>query len=94
MARPAEAIEIGREERASRPLNGAWRLSFNFGWGAVRQESRIMQNVGPHTMPDGPQRISYDDVIWSLPLNKMPQHVSRNAQFYKDWLAHPDYDEY
>ena len=30
-------------------LNGAWRLSFNFGWGPVRQESRIMQNPGPHT---------------------------------------------
>ena len=28
-------------------LNGAWRLSFNFGWGPVRQESRIMQNPGP-----------------------------------------------
>jgi len=27
-------------------LNGAWRLSFNFGWGPVRQESRIMQNPG------------------------------------------------
>lgn len=24
-------------------LNGAWRLSFNFGWGPVRQESRVMQ---------------------------------------------------
>ena len=31
-------------------LNGGWRLSFNFGWGPVRQESRIMQNPGPHTM--------------------------------------------
>ena len=30
-------------------LNGGWRLSFNFGWGPVRQESRIMQNPGPHT---------------------------------------------
>ena len=27
-------------------LNGGWRLSFNFGWGPVRQESRIMQNPG------------------------------------------------
>src|SRR5919106_1505646 len=27
-------------------LNGAWRLSFNFGWAPVRQESRIMQLVG------------------------------------------------
>ena len=32
-------------------LNGGWRLSFNFGWGPVRQESRIMQNPGPHTLP-------------------------------------------
>ena len=75
-------------------LNGAWRLSFNFGWGTVRQDSRIMQNVGAHTMPGGPQRISYDDVIWSFPLNKMQQRVGRNDQFYKDWLAHPDYDDY
>ena len=29
-------------------LNGGWRLSFNFGWGPVRMESRIMQNPGPH----------------------------------------------
>ena len=36
-------------------LNGGWRLSFNFGWGAVRQESRIMQNVG---RPDRPVRSS------------------------------------
>ena len=36
-------------------LNGGWRLSFNFGWGPVRQESRIMQNTGPHTL-DGHAR--------------------------------------
>ncbi len=75
-------------------LNGAWRLSFNFGWGAVRQESRIMQNVGPHTMADGPDAINYDTVLPTLPLNKMQTLVGRNAQFYKDWLAHPDYDDY
>ena len=32
-------------------LNGGWRLSFNFGWGPVRMESRIMQNPGPHSRP-------------------------------------------
>ena len=36
-------------------LNGAWRLSFNYGWGAVRQESRIMQNTGQHSMAGGPE---------------------------------------
>ena len=75
-------------------VNGGWRLAFNFGWGPVRQESRIMQNTGPHSMADGPEGISYDKVIWHLPLNDMQGLVGRNAQFYKDWLAHPDYDAY
>jgi putative CocE/NonD family hydrolase len=74
-------------------LNGAWRLSFNFGWGPVRMESRIMQNPGPHTIV-GVDRIHYDRVQWHLPLNTMPQLVGRKARFYDDWLAHPDYDDY
>ncbi|HSB62504.1 MAG TPA: hypothetical protein VLI67_12340, partial [Vicinamibacteria bacterium] len=53
-------------------LNGGWRLSFNFGWGPVRQESRIMQNPGPHTV-DGLRAIHYDQVQWHLPLNTMQQ---------------------
>ena len=74
-------------------LNGGWRLSFNFGWGPVRQESRIMQNPGPHTV-NGVRAIHYDQVQWHLPLNTMQQMVGRNARFYDDWLAHPDYDAY
>jgi putative CocE/NonD family hydrolase len=74
-------------------LNGGWRLSFNFGWGPVRQESRIMQNPGPHTVP-GLRAIHYDDVQFHLPLNTMQQRVGRHARFYDDWLAHPDYDAY
>ena len=34
-------------------LNGGWRLSFNFGWGAVRQESRIGQNPRLHWSDSG-----------------------------------------
>ena len=74
-------------------LNGGWRLSFNFGWGPVRQESRIMQNPGPHTI-DGLEAIHYDEVQKHLPLRTMQQLVGRHAKFYDDWLAHPDYDEY
>jgi putative CocE/NonD family hydrolase len=74
-------------------LNGGWRLSFNFGWGPVRQESRIMQNPGPHTVA-GLRKVHYDHVQWHLPLNAMQQEVGRNARFYDDWLAHPDYDAY
>jgi putative CocE/NonD family hydrolase len=74
-------------------LNGAWRLSFNFGWGPVRMESRVMQNPGPHTAT-GVRTIHYDHVQWHLPLNTMQQVVGRRARFYDDWLRHPDYDDY
>jgi putative CocE/NonD family hydrolase len=74
-------------------LNGAWRLSFNFGWGPVRQESRIMQNPGPHTVA-GLHAIHYDEVQRHLPLDSMQQLVGRNARFYNDWLANPDYNDY
>ena len=75
-------------------VNGGWRLAFNFGWGPVRQESRIMQNPGPHTMAGGPDGTAYDNVVWHLPLSEMQGLVGRDAEFYKDWLAHPDYDDY
>lgn len=75
-------------------LNGGWRLSFNFGWGPVRQESRIMQNTGMHTMAGGPEALNFDAMQRHLPLSDMQRLAGRNAQFYKDWLAHPDYDGY
>jgi uncharacterized protein len=74
-------------------LNGGWRLSFNFGWGPVRMESKIMQNYGPHTQA-GVEAMHYDRVQWHLPLNTMPKIVGRKARFYDDWIAHPDYDDY
>ena len=75
-------------------LNGGWRLSFNYGWGAVRQESRIMQNTGQHSMPGGPQSLAYDTVLWHLPLIDMPELLGRHTGFYKEWIQHPDYDDY
>lgn len=75
-------------------VNGGWRLAFNFGWGPIRQESRIMQNTGMHSMAGGPESISYDNMVWHLPLNTMQELAGRNAQFYRDWIAHPDYDDY
>jgi putative CocE/NonD family hydrolase len=75
-------------------LNGGWRLSFNFGWGPVRQESRIMQNTGPHGLSGGMTPLNFDVLQRHLPLSGMQQLAGRNAQFYKDWIAHPDYDAY
>ena len=74
-------------------LNGGWRLSFNFGWGPVRQESRIMQNPGAHTI-DGVRAMHYDQVQKHLPLRTMQGLVGRRAKFYDDWLANPDYNDY
>jgi len=74
-------------------LNGGWRLSFNFGWGPVRQESRIMQNTGAHTL-EGVNAIHYDHLQRHLPLSTMQQLAGRDAQFYDDWLANPDYNDY
>ncbi len=75
-------------------VNGGWRLAKNLGWGAVRQESRIMQNTGQHTMEGGPERISYDYALWHLPFLKIQNVLGRDAFFYKNWIDHPNYDDY
>ena len=75
-------------------LNGGWRLSFNFGWGAVRMESRVMQNPGPHDIAESGEAMSYERLQWHLPLTDMPRLAGRNQRFYQDWLEHPDYDSY
>lgn len=75
-------------------LNGAWRLAFNFGWGPVRQESRIMQNTGIHGGKEAPESQRYGPVVRSLPLIAMQELLGRHARFYTDWIRHPDYDEY
>jgi hypothetical protein len=75
-------------------LNGAFRLSLAFGWGPVRQESRIMQNTGMHTMPDGPDGLSFEKILWHLPLSEMPKLAGRRAAFWDDWLRHPEYDDF
>ncbi len=75
-------------------FNGGFRLSLAFGWGPVRQESRIMQNVGVHSLDDGLESLSFDRILWHLPLQDMQRLAGRHARFYQDWLAHPDYDDY
>lgn len=74
--------------------NGAWRLSFNLDWGAIRMESRVMQNLLPHSKVGGPTTISLATILGHLPITGMQSLAGRNAAFFKDWIAHPDYDEY
>ena len=74
-------------------LNGGWRLSFNFGWGPVRMESKIMQNYGPHTRPAS-RRCTTTACSGICRSTRCRRCVGRKAKFYDDWIAHPDYDDY
>ena len=53
-----------------------------------------MQNTGIHAEKDAPESQRYDKVISSLPLIGMQELLGRHAQFYTDWIRHPDYDDY
>jgi putative CocE/NonD family hydrolase len=53
-----------------------------------------MQNTGQHSLPGGPKSLSYDTVLWHLPLVDMPELLGRHTRFYKNWIDHPDYDDY
>ncbi len=73
---------------------GAWRLAFNFGWCAIRQETRVMQNDYIHRPRGGPEELSYERILWTLPLQDMPRAVGRESTIYRTWMAHPSYDDY
>ena len=76
-------------------LNGAWRLSFNYGWGVVRMPNRIMLPQYWHTESFAPPELKYEKVLQHLPLNDGDTMSAGYAvQFYRDWVAHPDYDAY
>ena len=51
-----------------------------------------MQNTGIHT--DGVEEMSFETILWHLPLNDMQELAGRHAQFYQNWLEHPSYDDY
>lgn len=74
---------------------GAFRLSFNYGWGVVRMPNRIMLPQYWHTEAFMPEEQKYENILWHLPLMTGDTRSAGNAvQHYRDWLAHPDYDSY
>ena len=74
---------------------GAFRLSFNFGWGVVRMPNRIMLPQFWHSESYSPPELQYDTVLWHLPLGDMDVRASGYAvQHYRDWLKHQSYDQY
>ncbi len=76
-------------------MNGAFRLSFNYGWGVVRMPYRIMQPQFWHTESFMPENLHYDNVLQHLPLSGMDVHGSgASISHYRDWLEHQSYDDY
>ena len=74
---------------------GAFRLSFNYGWGVVRMPNRIMLPQSWHTEKATPPELSYENILSHLPLSDMDQRsAGYTVQHYRDWLKHEGYDDY
>ncbi len=76
-------------------MGGAFRLSFNYGWGVVRMPNRIMLPQYWHTESYTPEELTYDNILMHLPLKDGDLESAGYAvQHYRDWVKHESYDEY
>jgi uncharacterized protein len=76
-------------------LGGAFRLSFNYGWGVVRMPDRIMLPQYWHTESYAPSELKYETILRYLPLRDGDlQSAGYEVKHYRDWIAHPGYDGY
>ena len=73
---------------------GAFRLSFNYGWGVVRMPFRIMQPQYWHTESYSPPELSYDRILWSLPLKTADVASGKAVKHWRDWVEHQSFDSY
>ncbi|HNS00024.1 MAG TPA: CocE/NonD family hydrolase [Planctomycetota bacterium] len=65
-------------------VGGAFQLSLALGWGAMVSS------------PPGEALLAKDvqGILRTLPLTDYPRLLGRQIDFYNDWLAHPENDEY
>ncbi len=76
-------------------FGGAYRLSFNYGWGIVRMPFRIMQPQYWHSSEITPDELLYENILWSLPVKTGDLSSSNTVvQHYRDWVDHASYDNY
>jgi putative CocE/NonD family hydrolase len=76
-------------------MGGAFRLSFNYGWGAVRMPNRIMLPQFWHTADYMPEIMRYENILMHLPLNDGDlKSAGQPVQHYRDWIEHQSYDDY
>lgn len=76
-------------------FGGAFRLSFNYGWGVVRMPNRIMLPQYWHTEAYTAEELRYEQILYHLPLRDGDLRASGYAvPHYRAWLEHESYDEY
>jgi len=76
-------------------MGGAYRLSFNYGWGVVRMPNRIMLPQYWHTEAYTPEELKYDNILRHLPLKDGDlKSAGSTVQHYRDWIEHESYDDY
>ena len=63
---------------------GAFQLNVMMTWG-MRTNGRTGQSIDYH---------NWTEAFRALPLTDLAGNAGRDLQFWKDWLAHPDDDEY
>jgi putative CocE/NonD family hydrolase len=74
---------------------GAFRLSFNYGWGVVRMPNRIMLPQYWHTAAYSPQELKYETILWHLPLSDIDlKSAGYKVEHFRNWLKHESYDDY
>lgn len=74
---------------------GAFRLSFNYGWGVVRMPNRIMLPQYIHTEAFAPEELKYENILMHLPLNTGDlKSAGSEVKHYRDWVEHSSYDSY
>ncbi|MEX2564996.1 MAG: CocE/NonD family hydrolase [Cyclobacteriaceae bacterium] len=76
-------------------MGGAYRLSFNYGWGVVRMPNRIMLPQFWHTAAYTPEELKYENLLYYLPLKDGDlKSAGDTVQHYRDWIEHESYDDY
>lgn len=76
-------------------MGGAFRLSFNYGWGVVRMPNRIMLPQYWHTESYMPAGSKYNVILDHLPLiNGDLASAGYEVKHYRDWIRHESYDDY
>jgi uncharacterized protein len=74
---------------------GAFRLSFNYGWGVVRMPNRIMLPQYWHTEAFAPPELKYEKILRHLPLSDIDlQSGDYAVPHFRDWVKHQSFDTY